>query len=435
MIATAAATTSIARAVAGLDAWLETMRGPGGYGGPVVHWWQQSLLYTGAGLDWRYEGIVAGYLALWEHSGDARWLAKARRAGDDLLAGQSPAGNFAASAFEINPATAGTPHEAACDVALLLLAVALRRAGNSGWEEYAAAAQRNLEHYYLGQLWDAVAGSFRDSPAIPSFVPNKAATVCEAFTLLAELTGEDELVERYVLPNLERILAHQVRGGPLDGAIAQNSFGTRVVAKYFPLYIARCVPALLSGFAWTRREHYLGAAIRALLFVMRWVGADGALPTVVYPEGRTARYPSWISPLGDVLRAADALRLYGLAPDTAAIVARLLAGQTPGGGIATASGFAGQAGGRPGPLPDFRDLLPVAGWCDKAFRWLAARVAGEPPTVTSVPYETDCVFRGRRLRYRETPELLEAYAGRELRYRWCKGAPRPEVAREEFWLR
>src|SRR5690242_5859072 len=47
-----AAPTAIDRAVAGLDAWLESMRGPGGYGGPVVHWWQQSLIYTGAGLDW-----------------------------------------------------------------------------------------------------------------------------------------------------------------------------------------------------------------------------------------------------------------------------------------------------------------------------------------------------------------------------------------------
>ena len=53
--------------VARIDAWLETMRGSAskgcaaGYGGPVVHWWRQCLLYTGPGLDWRYEGIIAGY--------------------------------------------------------------------------------------------------------------------------------------------------------------------------------------------------------------------------------------------------------------------------------------------------------------------------------------------------------------------------------------
>ena len=52
-----------------LEAWLETMRGPGGYGGPVAHWWQQSLMYTGPGLDWRYEGIIEGYLQLWARTG------------------------------------------------------------------------------------------------------------------------------------------------------------------------------------------------------------------------------------------------------------------------------------------------------------------------------------------------------------------------------
>lgn len=430
----AAATIRVDQAVAALDAWLETMRSPAGYSGPVAHWWQQSLLHTGAGLDWRYEGIVAGYLILWERSADERWLAKARRAGDDLLAGQLPGGNFVASAFEINPATAGTPHEAACDVALLLLAAALRRAGRHGWEAYAAAAQRNLKQFYVGRLWSAEERSFRDSPVTPSFVPNKAATLCEALFLLAELSGDDGWVEQYALATLDRILAHQVRGGRLDGAIAQNSFGARVVNTYFPIYIARCVPALLRGFEQTRQRQYLAGAIAAMHFVLRQVDERGALPTVIYPNGRAARAPSWIAPLGDVLRAAAAVRPYGLAVDTAAIEERLLAGQTPGGGLRTAEGFAAQAGGAAGPLPDFRDLLPVAGWCDKAFRYLAGR-AGDLPETASQAYEADCTFVGRRLRFRETAELIEASDGREVRYRWRKGAGRPEVAREEFWLR
>ena len=80
--------TEIDWALARLEAWLETMRGPSGalpYGGPVAHWWQQSLLYTGPGHDWRYEGIILGYLALWERTGENRWLTKACRAGDDVF--------------------------------------------------------------------------------------------------------------------------------------------------------------------------------------------------------------------------------------------------------------------------------------------------------------------------------------------------------------
>src|SRR5436190_102340 len=103
----------------------------------------------------------------------------------------------------------------------------------------------------------AGARAFSDSPHVPSFVPNKAATACEALFLLAEVAGESSWVERYALPTLDRILAHQAHGGgSLDGAIAQNSLGRRTVETYFPIYIARCVPALLRGYRWTNDEQY-----------------------------------------------------------------------------------------------------------------------------------------------------------------------------------
>ncbi len=51
--------------VHGVEAWLEGSRveyagGGGGYGGPVVHWWRDSLLFCGPGFDWRYEGVITG---------------------------------------------------------------------------------------------------------------------------------------------------------------------------------------------------------------------------------------------------------------------------------------------------------------------------------------------------------------------------------------
>lgn len=427
--------TPIDHALARLDAWLDTVRGPGGYGGPVAHWWQQSLLYTGAGLDWRYEGIIDGYLQLWARSGDERWLAKACRAGDDLAAGQLSDGHYPASAFEINPASAGTPHAAAADVGLLLLALALRNAGQPGWQEYADCAERNIRAFYLGQLWDAETQSFRDSPAVPSFVPNKAATVCEALFLLAELTGAAEWVERYVLPTLDRIIAHQVRGGALDGAIAQNSFGAQLVAKYFPIYIARCVPALLRGLRWNGDGRYAAAALRAMRFIARWAGADGTLPTVIYPTLRANRYPCWVAPLGDVLRAADAARPYGFDTDLSAILQRLLAGQDATGGIQTASGFAAQAGGRLPALPDVRDLLHVAGWCDKAFRYLAMHAGPALPAATSAPFAAACSFQGQSFTFVETAEQLVITNRAGVCYRWRKGEPWAHAPHAAFWLR
>jgi hypothetical protein len=84
----------IMTAIFGLDSWFDSMRLPGGYGGPVAHWWDDCLIYQGPGLDWRYEGIILGYLNLWESTGDRYWLNKANRAGDDLVQGQLPSGNF-----------------------------------------------------------------------------------------------------------------------------------------------------------------------------------------------------------------------------------------------------------------------------------------------------------------------------------------------------
>lgn len=426
----------IATAIANLDAWLETMRGPNGYGGPVVHWWQQSLLYTGAGLDWRYEGIIAGYLLLWERTGDARWLDKARRAADDLVAGQLPDGHYPASAFEINPATAGTPHEAACDVGLLLLAHALRRGGRCDWELYAACAERNLRRFTIGQLWDEETRSFRDTPRVPSFVPNKAATACEALFLLAELAADDEVVARYALPTLQRVLAYQVhRPGALAGAIAQNSYRGRVVEAYFPLYIARCVPALIRGYGWTGDACLLDGAIAAMEFIARWTMPDGSIPTVIYPNRRVVLAPSWLAPLGDILRAVDGVRPFGFDADFSATVERLMAAQDMSGGVQTATGFAGQASGEPAMVPEVRDVIHVVGWCDKAFRYLAAHVGTPLPAGVSQPFATACTFRGRRLELIETPTVIEVTDQGTVCYRWRKGQPWAEVAWTAFWLR
>ncbi len=183
--------------------------------------------------------------------------------GNDLLAAQLPGGHFPASAFELNPACGGTPHEAAVDLGLLRLAAALRLAGDPGWSAYRAAAVSNLRQYYLGKLWDPQARIFRDHPQIDSFVPNKAATVCQALFAWSELDGDERWAEQYALPNLERILEYQVIDpGPFHGAILQNSFKGRQIQKYMPYYIARCVPALVQGYTWFGQERFLQAAWR-----------------------------------------------------------------------------------------------------------------------------------------------------------------------------
>lgn len=424
----------IAGAIARCDAWLDTMRGPQGYGGPVAHWWKSCLLYAGVGLDWRYEGIILGYLKLHARTGDGRWLAKARRAGDDLLNGQLPNGSYRNSCFELNPYPGGTPHEAACDLALLELARVLRQRGDAGWEGYGGAAEHNLRGYYLGRLWDREAQRFWDDPELRSFVPNKAATLAEAWLKLAELTGHDEPAVAYGLPALRAILDYQVRGGRLDGAIDQSGRREKRAGRYFPYYIARCVAGLLAGHDWARDDRYLDAALRAMGFVLRTRYDDGSFPQVVYAGGHVNRYPQWVAGVGDILRAMEVLRPFGVAADPQPTLDWLLRGQGPAGGFRTARGFASQVSQRePGPLPEFRDLLAVAGWTDKAFRYLAGTVDDRAGSKEQGVHEEDCVFRGKRYGYREDRDVVQVHLGGQARYRWRKGQAWAEMAAPESW--
>jgi len=415
-----------------LNTWLETVRRLDGYSGPVVHWWQNCLHFTGAGLDWRYEGIIIGYLNLYKKTGDEHWLSKARRAGDDLVRGQLVTGNFGNSRFELNPYTGGTPHEASCDLALLHIVVTLREEKREGWQVYLEAARRNITSYYVNLLCDPETGVVMDHPRHLSFVPNKAATAAEMFLLLSQVTGQEEWMVQYGMPTLNAVLSHQVQGGSLDGAIHQLSVGRRCDNRFFPYYIARCITGLLAGYEWSGKDIYLDSASRAMAFILRHRYQDGSFPQVVYPGGRANRYPQWIAASGDILRVMSLLVPHGLTPNPEPTLQWLLHDQEPTGAFRTAWGFAAQCSQRsPGSLPEFRDLLPVAGWNDKVFRYLTGLwLASEQPATNLEPihlsgeqdvFEAECVFRGKRMHYFEDSKTMTLDQDGKIQYRWVKG--------------
>ncbi len=343
------------------------------------------------------------------------------------MAAQLPGGNFPNSAFELNPTPGGTPHEAALDIGLLALASDLRAAGDPAWTRYASAAGHNIERFYLRQLWDATARRFRDSPGACGFVPNKAATLVEALFHLSDLEADDSWQERYARPTVDAILTHQVRraGDGLDGAIAQASRGRTLSGSYFPYYVARCIPALVQAAHRFGQDRYLEAALAAGGFVKRWSAADGSFPQVVYASGRVNRFPRWVAAVGDVLRAWQLLLPAGFGADLDATHQWLMAGQLPCGGFMSARDFGAQVSQRPtDALPDFRDLLPVAGWNDKAFRYLAQKqpVSAEPSPPADEPSELACLYRGRPATLRYSSDGVELRQHDRLVLGWRKGA-------------
>jgi hypothetical protein len=420
-----------ALALARLDQWLDTIRGPDGYGGPVVHWWQDCLHFTGAGLDWRYEGIILGYLNLYEQTGDDLWLAKARRAGDDLVRGQLPTGNYRNSGFELNPNTGGTPHEAACDLALLHLAQVLKEAGDPAWQGYSAAADKNMHAFLLDVLWDEERQAFDDTAGDAAFVPNKAATIVEALLAWAALSGDEEPAARYARPTLDAIVACQMRapGHRLDGAIPQRVDKERADGRYFPFYIARCIAALVQGAALFGDERYQHAARAVVAFLRRSRLPDGSFPQVIYANGRANRYPQWIAGVADILRALDLVDDGRGDARWEATLNWLMAG-LQGPSPRTARGFSAQVSqAGPPALPDFRDVLGVAGWADKAFRYLAGLATPQSLTSTSgnATIDVQCLFQGSEALYHEDEERIEVRHGDELLYRWRKGTAWAEM--------
>jgi hypothetical protein len=420
----------LAYTILGIDAWLESMRGERGYSGPVAHRWHDCLIYTGTGFDWRYEGIISGYLRLHQATGEPRWLAKARRAGDDLLSAQLPDGRYPASSFEANPTPGGTPHEAACDLALLRLATFLKEAGDPAWEDFLSAARRNLVDYHIQKLWDPSRRSFCNLPGDPSLVPNKISTLVEAGFALSELEGRDDLLEQYFLPTLVSVLEAQVEqnGSFLQGAIGQSISGRQPEGRYFPYYAARCVPALLAVYRYGGKQIYLDAAVGATDFVLRCQLPDGSFPQVLYATMRQTVEPRWIAACGDILRSASLLAPYGYpAAKFEQTEAWLLTGVLPSGGIRTASGFAALETFHPQDgLPEMRDLLPVCGWVDKAFHYLAWQIptGWQFPLFAGVQETSEpCIFRGQKGLFLESETCIQVIREGEVLYHWQKGQP------------
>ncbi|MEZ4663017.1 MAG: hypothetical protein R2911_36175 [Caldilineaceae bacterium] len=97
---------------------------------------------------------------------------------------------------------------------MLTLAECLAAMGDGGWTTYFATyfttAERNLEQYILGRLWDDKRHRLHNTFAGASFVPNKAATTVEALLLWARMRDSNAILEEYVAPTLDAIVAAQV---------------------------------------------------------------------------------------------------------------------------------------------------------------------------------------------------------------------------------
>ncbi|PYE55647.1 hypothetical protein [Deinococcus yavapaiensis] len=412
---------ALARAFVNLDAWLESTRQPGGYGGPVAHWWQNRLQFVGPGLDWRYEGLLIGYTTAYARTRDSRFADRAVRAALDLTDGQRQDGSYTASQFEINPGFLGTPHEAAATLGLLKAHHLL-----PDRERALSTAARNLDRL-VESLWDGK--GFNDRPGIRGRVPNKLATLAHAMLAYQQLTG-DERYEPFVRSALNDVICYMVERGEFEGAVHQYApEAGEGDGRFFPYYNARCIPPLVEAATILGDRTYAGAAEAIFGFVDKTMHEDGSWPQIVYTSGRQASWPRWTAGVADILLAYRALEK---TPPRQALT-RLLTAQLASGAFPTAEGFKQQISQRSLPgRPDYRDLLPVVGWNDKVLRLLSAMLPRDMPLPQATVARTHLDVRcwGRNAVMTETSlDLTITSAGGEELYRWQKSRPWAETHR------
>ena len=262
--------TFLAQSLANLEAWLESMRQVGGYGGPVNHIWRTNLLYCGPMLDWRYEGIILGYIELYRKTRGAIWLDKARRAGLDLVHGQYPCGNFKNSSFERGPTSGGTPHEASADVGLLNLAELLKEEDDPSWSIFYDSAAKNIELYLIKYLWNGE--FFRDLPNSNFHVANKTATMVEVMLAYHQfLRHIDEHRAQSILKLIKKAADSILALQHPHGGIAQSSRRR----DCYTFYTARCIWPLIQFYKVDDHERYREAAKKAGDFILGMARPEG----------------------------------------------------------------------------------------------------------------------------------------------------------------
>ena len=355
--------------------WLQTMKQPTGYSGPVPHYWEDCFNYIGPGRDWRYEGVIISYLTLYEKTGDEKFLDLAKEAGNHLTKHQLKIGCFYNSGFDGNPSIArgSMPHDTAASIGLVKLALKLKELGQN-WKPYFEAAKTNLDVFHIGLLYDKTANSFLQNTYDKQkyHVPNKLATLAELCLLVYEITG-DEKYANIAKRNAELIIENQDNAEFFGGIYQVDKNHNKLIS----LYIARCISGLIKVYEFTKNPKYLESAINAADFLKTLEHKSGGFYFGYQKynnEWKLYKYPMWIAGSGDIVRAFLLLKpykKYNVNKNIEWITNQM----HKSGGIPTSYGlnFKDKIIGEDYTgLPSCRDLIPAVGWNDKALRVLCA---------------------------------------------------------------
>ena len=105
----------------------------------------------------------------------------------------------------------------------------------------------------------------------------------------------------------------------------------------------------------------------------------------------------------------------------------LLERQTSSGAFDTAVGFG--RGCVPPRQQDWRDSVPVCGWADKVYAFLARLVVDPVPVGVNAPVQKSVLVRGQVAEFTEDACTLAVRSGKQEWYVWRKRTVWPDVCR------
>lgn len=414
-----------ATAVGALEGWLETFRGAGGYTGPVVGVRGMALSWCGPAHDWRWEGLLDGWVARHRLTQDPVYLDRIVQAFRDLQAGQLADGSFQNSSFEHNPLEGGMPHEPAVMASVLRAGRYLQDVGREWPDGAATFLERFVEERLVKSLWNKTLQTFNNwlQSDFTVYAPPAVASIIEMLYEYGDLTGTTARWTPYIAGAAESLLKSQFRVGPLAGAFPANQTDR---ASASPFLAARCLPALMQLHRRTGDNRFAEAGDQLADFVKRELQGEGGIACWVF-----ANRPARVTPL---LTGATAIALSALSRTERLDdvlgnqqITWLLARQSALGGFETAVGF-GRGLPQRNP-PDWRDVFPVCGWAAHVYALLANRMTGSATCVkTRVDQiRREVTVRGRRGEIIEEADTLTIQTGNNPVFLWRKRTAWPEV--------
>ena len=408
-----------------LEGWLATMRGPGGYYGPVVGLRGVSMAWCGAGHDWRWEGLLDGWITLHRRTDDPVYLERMGAALHALRPAQLANGSFCNSYFDNNPFEGGMPYEPAMMAAVLRTLLYMKEKAHPWPVGAAEMVERFVEERLLKELWNKVLKTFNNwmQSDFERYSPPAIAAIVETLYGYAGLSDSAARLAPYIEGAASSLLASQLRDGALRGALPlSNNEG----ASASPCLAARALPALALLYRRTGDARFASACEALAGFVSRSLLPDGGIPYMVFANRPPRELPRFVGATADTLRSLDCVGRIDAAV-TRTHLAWILDHQTASGGFDSAVGFGAGTGHT--LHPDWRDVIPVCGWADKVYALLAG-LAGNPVTeVSGEPVCRSVRVRGTEAVFTEDAESMALRGKKTEWFVWSKRTVCPSACR------